>query len=69
MAFKRDYRREKRCRFAGVLDGELKEVTASLTADNPLPPPRRDHALAGQWRDHRGCHLLPDLVLIYRKPE
>jgi mRNA interferase YafQ len=29
----------------------------------------RDHALTGTWSDHRDCHILPDLVLIYRKPD
>jgi mRNA interferase YafQ len=24
--------------------------------------------LTGDWHDHRDCHLRPDLVLIYRKP-
>jgi mRNA interferase YafQ len=23
----------------------------------------------GDWRDHRECHLRPDLLLIYRKPD
>lgn len=68
-AFERDYRREKRGRFADVFDGEIEEIAASLAADDPLPPRRRDHALSGQWRDHRDCHLRPDLVLIYRKPD
>ncbi|MGA9964633.1 MAG: type II toxin-antitoxin system YafQ family toxin [Terriglobales bacterium] len=27
-----------------------------------------DHPLGGEWRDHRECHLKPDLLLIYRKP-
>jgi len=22
----------------------------------------------GEWADHRECHLRPDLLLIYRKP-
>ncbi len=22
----------------------------------------------GDWSDHRDCHVKPDLVLIYRKP-
>ena len=26
---------------------------------------KRDHALTGEWCDHRDCHLKPDLVLIY----
>lgn len=29
----------------------------------------RDHALTGDWKDHRDCHVKPDLVLIYRKPD
>ena len=26
-----------------------------------------DHALSGEWGDHRDCHVKPDLVLIYQK--
>ncbi|ABY73292.1 type II toxin-antitoxin system mRNA interferase toxin, RelE/StbE family [Rickettsia rickettsii] len=29
----------------------------------------RDHALIGNWKDCRGCHIKADLVLIYRKPD
>jgi mRNA interferase YafQ len=25
--------------------------------------------LTGEWQDHRDCHIKPDLVLIYRKPD
>ena len=28
-----------------------------------------DHQLTGNWKDHRDCHIKPDLVLIYRKPD
>ena len=27
------------------------------------------HALTGNWSDHRDCHVKPDLLLIYRKPD
>lgn len=27
------------------------------------------NALSGEWQDFRDCHLRPDLVLIYRKPD
>ena len=40
-----------------------------LAADAVLPVRNRDHALTGEWSDHRDCHLRPDLVLIYRKPD
>jgi mRNA interferase YafQ len=41
----------------------------SLAADIPLEHRNFDHALSGEWKDHRDCHLKPDLVLIYRKPD
>ena len=28
-----------------------------------------DYPLAGEWKDHRDCHIKPDLVLIYRLPD
>jgi len=40
-----------------------------LAEDKPLPERNHDHALAGEWHDHRECHLKPDLLLIYRKPD
>ena len=32
-----------------------------------LKPRHYDHALSGEWGDHRDCHVKPDLVLIYQK--
>lgn len=40
-----------------------------LQADQPLPERFRGHALSGEWKDYRDCHVFPDLVLIYRKPD
>ncbi|MXY41552.1 MAG: type II toxin-antitoxin system YafQ family toxin [Rhodospirillaceae bacterium] len=68
-AFKRDYRRERKGRFAQTVDRELARVVAELAEDRALAPRHRDHALGGQWKDHRDCHVRPDLVLIYRKPD
>jgi mRNA interferase YafQ len=67
--FKRDYKREARGRHRAAVDRELRIVVALLAADAVLPERYRDHALAGDWTDHRDCHLKPDLVLIYRKPD
>jgi mRNA interferase YafQ len=45
------------------------EVVQWLAADAPLPRRCFDHPLSGEWADHRDCHVRPDLVLIYRKPD
>jgi mRNA interferase YafQ len=67
--FKRDYKREKKGQHRVTLDGDLFPVIEALANDEPLEPRHRDHALTGDWRDHRDCHIKPDLVLIYRKPD
>ena len=67
--FKRDYRREKSGVLGKKLETLLKEAVDLLAADAPLPARYVDHALLGEWEDHRDCHLRPDLILIYRKPD
>ncbi len=67
--FKRDYRREKSGRHSRKLDSLLLEVVNMLAAGTPLPRRNFDHALTGDWSDHRDCHIRPDLVLIYRTPD
>ncbi|MDN5935291.1 MAG: type II toxin-antitoxin system YafQ family toxin [Nitrosospira sp.] len=66
-AFKRDYKRELKGRHRESLESSLVVAIAALANDLPLPSHYRDHALIGNWRDHRDCHIKPDLVLIYRK--
>lgn len=67
--FKRDYRREKSGRHGKILDAALMSVVNQLAADFPLPHRNFDHPLSGEWSDHRDCHIKPDLILIYRKPD
>jgi mRNA interferase YafQ len=67
--FKRDYRREKSGRLGKKLDAMLMQVVNLLAADMPLPSRNVDHPLSGEWSDHRDCHIRPDLILIYRRPD
>jgi mRNA interferase YafQ len=67
--FKRDYRREKSSRHGKKLDALLMDVVDLLASDTPLPRRHFDHPLSGEWSDHRDCHIRPDLILIYRKPD
>lgn len=64
--FKRDFRRESKGRYKDVLETELSLVIKRLCAGESLEPRHFDHALTGNWRDFRDCHLRPDLILIYR---
>jgi mRNA interferase YafQ len=67
--FRRDYKREKKGRHGKHLDAWLETVVDMLVADTLLPRRYRDHPLSGDWKDSRDCHIRPDLVLIYRKPD
>ncbi|MDF2601009.1 MAG: addiction module toxin, RelE/StbE family protein [Methylobacterium brachiatum] len=67
--FKRDYKREAKGRHAATLDADLIPILRALAGDDPLEARHRDHALSGSWAGYRDCHVKPDLVLIYRKPD
>ena len=67
--FKRDYKRESRGPHHRDLDERLAAIVRALVSDEPLEPRHRDHALSGPWADFRDCHIRPDLVLIYEKPD
>ena len=62
--FKCDYKREQKGRYRATLDAEFLPVLSALANDLPLEQRYCDHALSGEWNDHRDCHIKPDLVLI-----
>jgi mRNA interferase YafQ len=62
-AFKRDFKKH------GEIDAALIEVLYQLINDEELPEKYRDHTLSGDWSGYRECHVKPDLLLIYKKPE
>lgn len=67
--FKRDYKREGKGPHRVSLDVDLFPVVNALANNQMLEPRYHDHALTGDWKDHRDCHIKPDLVLIYQKPD
>ncbi len=67
--FKRDYRRESRGRYRNDLDERLTVIVNTLAHDILLDARYYDHALSGPWSNFRDCHVWPDLVLIYQKPD
>ena len=66
--FKRDYRREKSGPRRAKIDEDFTALVTLLVRDGPLPVRYVDHALSGNLRGLRDCHLYPDLVLLYEKP-
>ncbi len=66
--FKRDLKREAKGQYRAALARDFVGIVEMLAKDEPLTDKHRDHLLTGEWKDHRDCHIKPDLVLIYRKP-
>ncbi len=62
-SFRRDVKRLLR---QGAEPARLEAVVESLFAQQPLDEHYRDHALIGNWRGYRECHIQPDWLLIYR---
>ena len=44
----------------------LDEVVEMLEEGRTLPSKYRDHALKGEWRTFRECHIAPDWLLVYK---
>jgi mRNA interferase YafQ len=67
--FKKDYKREARGQHRVTLDADLLAAVSLLATDQSLPAKFHDHPLTGEYTNHRECHLKPDLLLIYKKPD
>jgi len=67
--FRRDLKRERKGLHGKTLEADLLPVLEALARDVSLASHYRDHALTGDWKGSRDCHIKPDLVLIYQKPD
>ena len=61
--FKKDFKQAMK---RGLKIKLLGDVIAKLAMGEALPESNRDHALTGDWKGFRECHILPDWLLIYR---
>lgn len=68
-AFKRDYKREAKGQHRKTIDDDIRPVLTALATDQALEARYCDHDLSGDWAGYRECHIKPDLLLIYRKPD
>nr|WP_297399475.1 type II toxin-antitoxin system YafQ family toxin [uncultured Marinobacter sp.] len=62
--FKKDFRKITKRSIPDIV--EVCRVISMLQRDEPLGEKHVDHPLIGNWQGFRDCHVMPDLVLIYR---
>ena len=55
----------KRIRKRGYDLSKLDDVMQTLLSEAPLPETKRDHALIGDYKGFRECHIEPDWLLVY----
>jgi mRNA interferase YafQ len=67
-ALKRDLKRESKGQHRVYLSENFVSAVETLANDQPLAEKFHDHALSNDWQGYRDCHIRPDLVLIYAKP-
>ncbi len=61
-SFKKDLRKHH----VALVSKEWIEIFSCLLNNTPIPRKYKDHALTGNWKGYRDCHVKPDLVLIYK---
>lgn len=61
--FKKDLKLVKK---RGLKIDNLRNVVNSLAAEEKLNDKYCDHALTGNYRGFRECHVEPDWLLVYR---
>lgn len=61
-SFKRDYKKIVKRGYDIKL---LETVVDILLTGEALPEKNKDHALSGNWKGYRECHILPDWLLVY----
>ncbi len=67
-AFRRDYKRTKATPRHRDIETLLPEIVGLLSENRSLQPRHHDHALGGNWKEHRECHLKPDLLPDLQAP-
>ena len=62
VVFMRDVEKQ----FLDLMSPACAEVLHCLSSGLTLPTKYRDHALTGNLKGIRDCHIKPDLILLYR---
>ena len=57
----------KLARKRGLDENKLNEIILKLISGDELLKKNRDHALTGNYKGFRECHIAPDWLLIYSR--
>lgn len=63
--FEKQYKKYQKTKDIILVD----EVIATLLSGAKLAPKHKDHALKGNFKSYRECHIKPDLLLVYKKQD
>ncbi len=69
IVFSSKFKRDLKKHYTELVSLAWSEVFHCLLNDINLPEKYRDHALVGDLKGCRDCHIKPDLVLIYEKAD
>jgi len=70
VVFKSRFRKDlKKLKSSNREEERLFAVVELLAERKPLPESARDHALIGDYKGHRECHLSPDWLLVFQATE
>lgn len=67
----KDYKKslEKIVRSGKIDIEEVDNIVEIISSGKKLSQKHKDHALKGDWKGYRECHIRPDVLLIYKKEE
>ncbi len=65
-SFKKDLKAIKKRKYP--ID-KMEIILSLLIKGDSLPGKYKDHALIGNWKNYRECHIRPNWLLIYRESE
>lgn len=67
--FEKSFKRISRSGLSLRTRGKLETIIDSLASGERLESKHKDHRLKGELNAYRECHIIPDLLLIYKLEE
>ncbi len=60
------FKRDAKKHYLALVSRAWADIFSCLATNSTMPEKYKDHALTGNWKGYRDCHVKPDLVLIYK---